>query len=242
MKTDNCSVRKILKWGTLIFAMVMLLAAIVAQLLVSVNRLYFSTNTLSAVWFYDPPSAASNGEWAERAITEGHKTLRDSLEQLKNHSTHVVRAEIISERTEIIYYGKPGYQVPHVYSVYRLKILDVFMGEAKEGEYIEILQGKRRQHRFCPNAYENRDVNLIDADFIRLPLSVGDDLILFLQYHENAFFITVDEYWHFNTLQGLYYYTPAEIRAECENWVFESVNEYNNLVFTEADLLRLHKN
>ena len=187
------------------------------------------------MYFYDLPKEALNGDWAARANRIRHISLRDSINQLADDSSHIVRAEIISERTCVLYYGL-DYPEPRVYSIYRFRVLDVYKGDIVEGEELEILQVKRLRYRL--GDFENRQTD-INLNFIRMPLSRGDDLIIFLTYRGNPYFLTVDELWSFCRLQGLYYYVSEETRGELDNWYFKSVNEHNNLTFTEADLLHI---
>ena len=113
-------------------------------------------------------------------------------------------------------------------------------------------------------------------DYIKLPLSIGDDLIVFLvdrysatallyssisptmgdstlfsptptnlapsqpvtnqQYYLNLFYVLI------NPVQAVFRYTSNELRAEHDNWIFESVNIHNNLILTEYDLLWIQNN
>ena len=49
----------------------------------------------------------------------------------------------------------------------------------------------------------------------------------------DAFYVLI------NPIQAVYRYAPPEVRAKHDNWVFENFNRHNNLVLTEADLLRI---
>ena len=123
------------------------------------------------------------------------------------------------------------------------------MGDSLEiGDIIEVVQIKKVDinsswpPEVLPESLDAMHISNIRSlvSFIRVPLSVGDDLILFLNVHgmlqrsPTRSRVTI-----FNSIQGAYRYTPQELRSSHENWVFESVNPHNNLVLTEADLQQL---
>ncbi|MCL2400879.1 MAG: hypothetical protein FWC91_14190 [Defluviitaleaceae bacterium] len=46
-------------------------------------------------------------------------------------------------------------------------------------------------------------------------------------------------YTFVSPIQGVFFYTPHELRNNCDNWTFEPINPHNNLALTLADLQRL---
>jgi len=191
------------------------------------------------IQFYDLPAGAIDGTWSSKAVSDG-RNLNNNIERLTLRSSYIVRAKIIDERYEVVTDSWHVPSVPILYSFYRLKVLDVFKGEIGVGSYIEISQIKGTRNPV--NRYRCSMDGYVRIEFIRVPLNVGDDLILFLRY-VNKSIVSTDEtsrdtmtVGRFHPIQGVYHYTPLKERTH-DNWVFESVNEHNNLVLTEADLL-----
>jgi len=200
--------------------------------------------------FHDLPSGAVNGEWSIQALESGF-SMSEGIDQLAARVEYVVRVEIIDERYKVINTGPARYRNPHLYSIYKLQILDVYKGNVAIGDVIEISQRAMTWRR--PESYSDEQRGYHFA-YIRLPLEVGDDLILFLSFIETfhqsetgsalitggSIIIPSDKtnMWIFNRVQGIYRYTPQELRDN-DNWVFEPVNPHNNLVLTESDLQQL---
>jgi len=202
--------------------------------------------------FRDLPRGALNGEWAAWAVTEGHPRLADSIEDLSSQSRYIVRVRIIDEREEALGWGGTA-RVYNLYSIYQLEILDVYKGNMPVGDNMEFMQFYRRaavvleQRQFTTGERRPRyrrptkpptTVDEIPLGFIRLSFEVGDELILFLG--GSAMGIRSRPSMLLNPIQGAYRYTPQELRTG-ENWIFESINEHNNLTLTEADLLLIRE-
>jgi hypothetical protein len=191
------------------------------------------------------PEGATNGEWAAQAVAENNRHLRDSHDSFRGI---VVRAEVIGERSEVLSFGD---SVPtnHLYSFHQLKVIDVYRGSLKVGDVIAIRQIERLESWTNYKRWLQRNAQLSQSQMeyrivhdTWVPLSVGDDLILFLSRNvylfEGGTELTSPQYLVSNPIQGVYRYVPSEFRDDCENFAFESVNPHNNLTLTVADLLR----
>lgn len=193
--------------------------------------------------FYDLPLGAVNGEWSAKAVVDGRQ-MSESIVELASNVSYVVRAEIIDKRIEVVNSGESIYSIPYMYSIYRLRVLDVYKGDIEINNIIEISQRKKRS--FVNSGYLLEWNNTL-IEYIRIPLEIGDDLILFLNFVEEfvsqgTVFSDMTNIWIFNRVQGVYRYTPVEIRIIHDNWVFEPVNPHNNLILTEEDLQQLREN
>ena len=206
-------------WVVLIIRMITILLPLVSI-----------TSSSNDTVFNDLPKGAVNGEWSAMAVAEGHPGLFENIEELTRRAVHVIAVEVLDKRTEAAL--QRDLYVDHLFTVYTVKVLEVYKGRLKREDIwsikqIERLEGDSRQKVM---QYDN-----VILRYIRVPISIGDKLILF-----------IDDPWGrsslLRTVQGIYRYTPAEVRAGHDNWVFESVNEHNNLIFTEADLLRIIEN
>ncbi|MCL2357754.1 MAG: hypothetical protein FWC70_11505 [Defluviitaleaceae bacterium] len=223
-------------------------SVIVSAAMIAVARLIFFVVLLivfyaPAVTFFDPPPGALNGEWSASLVAAGHRSLVSCTDELASDADAVIRAEITGRSYEIINIGLPGYRSPYQYTVYQLRVLDVYKGDIEIFDIIETLQLKRRSR---PTG-----VYSMNMQQIRLPLETGDDLILFLNFYEVYFspgttdlasrFALSDreQMWTFNPIQGVYCYAPANIRAGYGDWTFKSINAHNNLTLSEQDLLRI---
>ncbi|MCL2357755.1 MAG: hypothetical protein FWC70_11510 [Defluviitaleaceae bacterium] len=219
-----------------LFFSLRLLFLLMVFIFVSTHRLHFSS-VHGIVIFNDLPDESINGEWSARAVEAGYRRLHNNIDELGQSSSHVVRGEIVSVRNRVVYAGI-DYPVPAVHSFYRLKVSDVYMGNIEQDIIIKIMQIKRLTDGGMSSLRHSTADGGFNVNMIRLPLSVGDDLILFLTLAEYHFFLNLNELWRFNSIQGVYRYAPENIRAGCDNWVFESVNAHNNLTLTVADLRR----
>lgn len=208
--------------------------------------------------FQKLPPGAFNGEWAAQVITEERWGLYNidiyKLESLSETITRVRVIDISEEirrrpRDLIVYF----FDTKHLYTVYTVEILDVFKGGrilrqgGGEGQdfymYVddirigEIMNFARLQKfEGLPRWRRRQRINELPTNedisipLIRTPLAIGDDLIAFSQQGVFGFS---------NMIQTLYHYVPQEIRKGHYNWVFESVNPHNNIIFTESDLQRI---
>ena len=92
----------------------------------------------------------------------------DSLEDMAEFSTDVVRAEILSSRVEEVEFE--GYAFSDIYTFYTIQILEVFQGDLEVGNEVEMSQwgdGLGREGNW-------------------ISIGVGDDLILFLVNHDSS--------------------------------------------------------
>jgi hypothetical protein len=231
----------------------------VLPLTIYVLMVSFAVYALSYTGFRDLPTGATNGEWAAKAVAENNKHLRESHD---GFAGIIVRAEIIDERHEVFSVGD---SVPtnHLYSLHQIKVLDVYNGEVEAGDILDVrqiekLESIRRRRLWNMQRGQGRegrppsDWEMVYETFV--PLSIGDDLILFLvetfplsnvvtprEFAGGQSVVTLTHnspYSISNPIQGVYRYTPQELRGGDENFAFEPVNPHNNLILTEADLLR----
>jgi len=89
------------------------------------------------------PPSATNGAWAATIVAEGH-TAFDDIDDLAAGSRYIIRGEIISERDRVMWVRPPIPGEPdglrHLYTVYRIEVSDVFKGNIKVGDIIEVAQ------------------------------------------------------------------------------------------------------
>jgi len=210
---------------------------------------------INVIRFSPLPPSAINGAWAATIVAEG-QTDFNSIDELATRSRYVIRGEIISESEKVMRVRPPipgEYSGPRMlYSVYSLNVLYVYKGDVNVGDIINFIQVKGvqrtsyllREREIDPEHHSHHRIRRFTY-FVRNSFSVGDDLILFLNtppsnaahYHSVRGRVDITT---FNPIQGAYRYTPQELRTG-DNWVFESVNEHNNLTLTEADLQRLRE-
>ena len=129
----------------------------------------------------------SSVEPDDEVITEyfvgGDRLILSSIDELARWSTDVIRAEILDSRVERIntslssdpdFYNDPKHIRLH--TVYRLVVLEVFAGNTKVGDIVEVMQmGGRLGNEEL--VYDRQ-----------LPLSSGDNLVLFLYNYEKEGF------------------------------------------------------
>ena len=142
-----------------------------------------------------------------------------SISHLASYATDVVRVEVLDERVDWLnaWLEPPqGIDPYELYTVHRIRVLDVFQGDAAIGDILEVRQ----------IGGEQDDLRVINED--KVPLEVGDDLVLFLRASliENLPSILL------NPNQSAYYFTA-------ENEALESVNPENDLVLTMEDLSQI---
>lgn len=236
---------------------------------------------LSQTGLRDLPEGAKNGEWAAMAVAaESNIFLRDSHDDFEGI---IVRAEVIGERSEVLRLEDTSVTATrHLYTLHTLKVLDVYRGRFEVDAYRNLFEtGDMVKYLAVGDIFEFRQLEKhesimryqlwrIQRDQRRrgsftpnrtlvydtwIPLSVGDDLILFLVYGwwplHSVIPHTVrvagqgsswlSHYFISNPIQGAYRYTPAELRGGDENFAFEPVNPHNNLILTQADLLRFRE-
>ena len=223
------------------FSIILLLILFMFHLTRLFMAIYFSNhNNIANITFHDIPIGATNGEWTALAVAEGIG-VHENIEQLVSSVSYIIRGEIIDQKERGVGIGLPADRmIAYVYSFYLIRVTEVFAGGIEVGDIIEVSQRKSTRRPTTP--YRRPHTGVIQTEYIRLPLQIGDDLILFLNFVES---FTTDfgesinsmtNIWTFNRIQGIYRYAPADIRDMYDNWVFENVNEHNNLVLTESTL------
>lgn len=160
----------------------------------------------------------------------------NSISELAENSSYIIRARIISINEDEDIIGDTVISIIS-FKVYEIEVLDVFYGETQIGEIMKIIQytqNRQYNHGEINTRNLRRDVYVYNA-----PLKIDDDLILFLlpngllEYHPinesrtNEFFIS---------LQSSYYYTPKYLNNKQSHWIFESVDENNDLTLTNFEL------
>ena len=199
--------------------------------------------------FGDLPSGAVDNSWSARAVEEDHPHLANSIEHLAERVPNIVRVLVVSEQDRFDPRAGRGPEFRHRVTEYTLRVLDVYKGEHEVGDYITAIQMRRiansvRRYWRQPSIFVwsrgEYHHGLSYIEYIRIPIFVGDDLILFLG---NAIVIpgSAPSPPRLHNIQGVYRYTLQEFRGGYDNWVFESVNPHNPLVLTEADLQRLRE-
>ena len=176
----------------------------------------------------DLPRGATNGEWSAQ-LASGTARSHD-IERLIVWGSNVVRAVIVSEETRQPFMyrrscGYPGYRDSH--TVYNIKIVEVFNGAWEVGNVVEVMQMQRIERRIYRRVW--REVN---ASWVRIPIDIGDEFILILGVDQPGRLSPI----RLDTIWGVYYYAPLDVRAGHDNWIFEPVNPHNNRVLTEQDL------
>jgi len=191
------------------------------------------------------PLGATNGEWSAR-LAESMSSTSHDIDDIIERDVLVVRALVLSEHERHIHryrYGD-GSQF-NLHTIYRIVILEVFNGDWEVGDIRPVMQFKRLGHPeqrhafglYCANSLNiERIERRMSSEIIRVPIDIGDDLILILG---RTVSITSPEMRRLDTVFGIYYYTPEAQRGGHENYSFKPVNPHNNRTLTEADLYQL---
>jgi len=157
----------------------------------------------------------------------------NSIEHLASHATEVVRVEVLDERIEMINsWSSPTNELEDtgggttetydMFTVYRIKVLEVFQGDVSIGDILEVRQ----------MGGQSDDLIVINLD--RTPLVVGDDLVLFILSFDIEDLPSV----LLNPRQSAYRFTPTneDARVRNVNDTLESLYAENDLVLTLSDL------
>ena len=156
----------------------------------------------------------------------------ESIAHLASYATDVIRVEILDERAEWLntWLEAPPPEIDpyNLYTVYRIKVLEVFQGDAAAGDILEVRQlGGQKD-----------GLRVINKD--EVPLVVGDDLVLFLRasYIENFPSVLLNPY------QSAYRFPVAneDIMTIRANETLESVHLENDLTLTVEDLVQILAN
>ncbi|MCL2400996.1 MAG: hypothetical protein FWC91_14800 [Defluviitaleaceae bacterium] len=157
-----------------------------------------------------------------------------SLEDLTLLAMDIVRVEVLDERVEVInvllpspynYEGQTSYDI---LTIHRLRVLEVFKGDTKPGDIIEIMQEGGK--------YGN--VHVIHP--YRILFAEGDDVVLFLANRAIDFDIHIPSVL-LSPFQAAYNFTPSSTDARLRNASdeLESIFPYNDLILTLNDLARI---
>ena len=133
---------------------------------------------------------------------------------------YIVKVKVLDERAKRINSSlTPSMPSYNINTVNRLHVLEVFKGNARPGEIIEV----RQEGGLLDN------VHLINEDFV--PLMVGDELVVFL------YGVDPEEYKEFPVAKFAVLVSPwqAFYRAD----TLKSLHPDNDLVLTRADLARI---
>ena len=163
----------------------------------------------------------------------------NSIEHLASTATEVVRVEFLDERVEAINIWLPpenkleetGESVDeayHVYTVYRVRVLEVFQGNVNVGDILEVKQ------------LGGQLDDLIVMNYDIIPFESGDDLILFLQ----SFASDDMPASLLNAEQSAYRFTQSNENARNRNIndTLQSLNTQNDLTLTLNDLAVITEN
>ena len=150
------------------------------------------------------------------------------IDELASSATYIVRVEVLDERVERMNYAVPPASRYGIFTVNRLKVLDVFKGNTEIGNIMEVRQ-------FGGQVGDER---LIYSGKIAFP--IGDDLVLFL------FSLGIDNSPAFllNPTQSVYRFTASDSndRMRSKHDELECLVEYHNpnltLILTFDDLVQ----
>ena len=180
----------------------------------SVNMLY---NPSSETFSYNTSLLHNIGNSElEIVLFSADYMIYDSITDLASQATDIIRVEVLDERVEHLntWLETPpsGINPYRLYTVYQLRVLEVFQGNSITGDILEIRQvGGRQDNEW-----------LINTD--KAPISVGDDLVIFMRasYIENFPSVLLNPY------QCVYRFLP--------DGTLESAHPNNDLVLTIRDL------
>ncbi|MCL2361372.1 MAG: hypothetical protein FWC73_06125 [Defluviitaleaceae bacterium] len=171
------------------------------------------------------------GEIVSSYAPVGYIWMRGSIDDLAYGATHIVRAEVLDNRTELINTllsdrelredEEESVILPH--TVHRLRVLEVFMGDVVIGDIIEIAQrGGRVGNRELIN---DRKIQLV----------YGYELVFFLHCVETHGFRPMPMMLE-SSSQAVYHVASQDADSTV---VLESFTLGNNLVLTVGDLERI---
>jgi hypothetical protein len=223
--------------------------AVVALSLLGFFALYFLSSRDPYARLFDSqdlPPGAVNGEWLEiltpwfEIHSPQYAATIEGIEKLAELGI-VVRVRVLEERHDTLGNIRSEYYWNHLFSIYAAEVLEVYanqrnffgeieyIGERLEFAQIQRIVGRCRERWFDPS-FAKPVPSFAPFPPARVPIETGDELILFLSNNRRPFL---------NPFNGVYRYSPEQ-SAE-GNRVFINVNEHNDLILTEADLLRLRE-
>lgn len=176
----------------------------------------------------DLPPSAINGDWL--AMLTPHPTNRFGVERLAERGI-VVRVRVLDESYDTLSHIVGDYFMFHLFSIYQAEVLEIYVNHLDFGIFtpdvggtLEFSQIKRIVGRCRENWFEavSPPTNIFPP--VRLPISEGDELVLFLSGLSSSRSVI-------NPINGVYRYAPEQNTEG--NRVFESLNEHCGLVLTE---------
>jgi len=169
-------------------------------------------------------------------VHQGRFIPHDSIERIALVADYVVRVEVLDERVENLDILLPpeneeqdagGEELEYYYvifTVYRLKVLDVFQGDVSAGDIMEV--------RLPGGQYG--DEQLIAPAYTYF--TMGEELVLFLHGSLGGL-----PPFPLNPMQGMYH-SPSSAEGAMSRYIeqaLEGVNPYNNLMLTYGDLVHI---
>jgi len=189
----------------------------------------------------------------------GDFPIYNSIADLSYRATDIVQVEVLDERVEWINIWMPPqdenalshftaeemeeyyflFEAYYIFTVYRLRVLDVFMGDSAPGDILEV--------KLIGGQIDN--TILINDDYV--PFAIGEVVVLFLKTYDmedmpasllnpiqSAYRLTPT---HENALNALEQSLLSEgfLSTAEANYVLESVNDNNSLVLTIGDLVEI---
>lgn len=174
-----------------------------------------------------------------KAVLSADYPYYDSIDKLSDRANVIVCGMITGAQVEEINDAipEPGNEAsfdssvtaPHIYTVYTVELIDVYKGDYKQGDVMEIRQ--------LGGAYSGVDYQY-------------DGFIDFTEETEYVFFLKQYEGFPANLLnpiQSCYIYPAAGEKAGdrsqvSEDVILESINPINDLVLSQEDLLKIQGN
>jgi len=134
---------------------------------------------------------------------------------------YIARVEVLGERTEMLNISLGEWPSNDIYTIHQLRVLEVFKGNVRPGEMIEVAQAGGQLGNLL----------LINPDFVTR--AVGDELIVFLSG------VDPKEYSEFPVARFTFVVNPWQTfyRADpVDGDTFKSLHPDNDLVLTRAEL------
>ena len=181
-----------------------------------------TTHDEEAVSAISHDEAITNTSDIEIITTSGQFTEFICIDDLASRSMYIVRVEVLDERVEWMDFGIPPTSRYAIFTVNRLRVLDVFKGDAEIGNIMEVKQ----------RGGQLGNEKLVNSLQITLP--IGDDLILFL----SSWGIENRPMNLRNPTQSAFRIAASDAsdRTRSINDELESLGDRNNLILTFDDL------
>jgi len=227
------------------------------------------TIVLMPIWSFSPfPRGATNSHWSALAVAEGHRLLHDNLEELIEYSPYIVSARVIDVTRDRLIGGDTIRRFLDV-NIYHFEVTQVFKGNL-DSRHIEVVQANQSMSEFSVfNPYRERKYSLFEVvlkrfastsvnpsmlyrnlDYIVSDISVGDELVMFLDNFHSIEYLRVFARMEFesnqrtrwssdlfvlvNSIQALF------VSTDKDSTVFHSLNRYGLSKLTLDDLLGIY--